>query len=478
MALGFWQRKRSRPASMGWPVHLFLSLAVLSCLAILLYPQMIREEALLRAKKTVVGHNLKPIPWQGFKQDRDKPTTFSLFHCNYLSSCNHFFKLNPSPNTNHNPNAKNKCPSFFSSIHSDLAPWQEKCISLALIEASAPHHAAFRVVISNGRLYVDLFYACVQTRMLFTVWGLVQLLKRYPGMVPDVDILFDCSDRPTIERKRYDIPKGSIPPPVFRYCTTNQHFDIPFPDWSFWGWSEVNLMPWDEEFESIKIHSQSVKWKDKVNTAFWRGNPDVGSPARKNLLSCNDSKVWRAEIFRQDWQEEARTGYKNSKPSSQCNNRYKIYAEGWAWSVSLKYILSCGSPTFIVDTQYQDFFTRGLVPKKNFLPVNFTDLCQSIKTTVEWGDVNPSEAEAIGKRGQELMQDIKMDYVYDYMYHLLVEYSKLLDFKPTPPLTAHEVCDSALLCVASERERQFLERASASPSMKHPCVLTPNNATN
>lgn len=33
------------------------------------------------------------------------------------------------------------------------------------------------------------------------------------------------------------------------------------------------------------------------------------------------------------------------------------------------------------------------------------------------------QAEAIGRRGQELMRDISMDRVYDYMFHLLVEYS-------------------------------------------------------
>lgn len=117
----------------------------------------------------------------------------------------------------------------------------------------------------------------------------------------------------------------------------------------------------------------------------------------------------------QDWVEESNSGFQKSSLSSQCNFRYssfkvslwynnyiwymillfnfryKIYAEGFAWSVSLKYILSCGSLVLIIDPQYEDFFTRGLVPKENFWPISPTELCRSIKLAVDWGNSNPSE---------------------------------------------------------------------------------------
>ncbi|KAM1753523.1 hypothetical protein ACFX12_006096 [Malus domestica] len=48
-----------------------------------------------------------------------------------------------------------------------------------------------------------------------------------------------------------------MPLPVFRYCTDGDHFDIPFPDWSFWGWPELNIHPWEEQFREIKWGSQS-----------------------------------------------------------------------------------------------------------------------------------------------------------------------------------------------------------------------------
>lgn len=71
--------------------------------------------------------------------------------------------------------------------------------------------------------------------------------------------------------------------------------------------------------------------------------------------------------------------------------RYKIYAEGRAWSVSLKYILACGSMSLIIEPEYQDFFSRGLKPMKHYWPVRRHDLCPSIKSTVVWGNNHSDE---------------------------------------------------------------------------------------
>lgn len=69
------------------------------------------------------------------------------------------------------------------------------------------------------------------------------------------------------------------------------------------------------------------------------------------------------------------------------------------------------------------------------------------------------------------MESISMDRVYDYMFHLISEYSKLQDFKPVPPSSAVEVCVDSLICFADEKQRQFLKRGAASPSAKPPCAL-------
>lgn len=69
-------------------------------------------------------------------------------------------------------------------------------------------------------------------------------------------------------------------------------------------------------------------------------------------------------------------------------NRYKIYIEGTAWSVSEKYILACDSLTLIVKPQNYDFFTRGLMPVHHYWPVRDNNKCRSIKFAVEWGNTH------------------------------------------------------------------------------------------
>lgn len=62
---------------------------------------------------------------------------------------------------------------------------------------------------------------------------------------------------------------------------------------------ETNLNPWDEEFRDIKHGSQKMNWTRKSPLAFWKGNPDVSSPVRTELLNCNHSRKWGAQILRQ-----------------------------------------------------------------------------------------------------------------------------------------------------------------------------------
>uniref|UniRef100_A0A452Y092 Glycosyl transferase CAP10 domain-containing protein n=1 Tax=Aegilops tauschii subsp. strangulata TaxID=200361 RepID=A0A452Y092_AEGTS len=155
--------------------------------------------------------------------------------------------------------------------------------------------------------------------------------------------------------------------------------------------------------------------------------------------------------------------------------RYKIYAEGFAWSVSLKYILSCGSMALLIDPLYQDFFSRGLEPRVNHWPVSTVGMCESIRDAVEWGNAHPEDAERVGKRGQRLMQELGMDTVYDYMLHLLTEYAALLDFRPGPPHSSQEVCAGSVLCLADDRQRRFLEASAAYPATAGPCSMPPSD---
>lgn len=67
-----------------------------------------------------------------------------------------------------------------------------------------------------------------------------------------------------------------------------------------------------------------------------------------------------------------------------------------------------------------------------------------------------------------------MDYVYDYMLHLLTEYAKLLNYKPTIPKHGVELCSETMACPALGLEKKFMmESMVKGPSDTAPCTMPP-----
>ncbi|KAI3471132.1 hypothetical protein Pfo_027795 [Paulownia fortunei] len=367
------------------------------------------------------------------------------------------------------------CPDYFRWIYDDLWPWRETGITREMV-MSASRTANFRLVIVDGKAYVQTYRKSFQSRDTFTLWGILQLLRRYPGKVPDLDFMFDCVDWPVIKKEVFNGPKHAAPPPLFRYCGDDSTLDIVFPDWSFWGWPEINIKPWEALSKDLKEGNKRTRWTDREPHAYWKGNPTVAA-TRMDLLKCNvsDKQDWNARVYAQDWLREQKQGYKQSDLASQCIHRYKIYIEGSAWSVSEKYILACDSVPLIVKPHYYDFFTRSLIPLKHYWPIKEDDKCRSIKYAVDWGNSHQQEAQAIGKAASSfILDELKMDYVYDYMFHLLSEYAKLLKYKPTVPQRAVELCSEAMACPAQGFEKKFMTDSLVNgPSVSNPCTMPP-----
>lgn len=69
---------------------------------------------------------------------------------------------------------------------------------------------------------------------------------------------------------------------------------------------------------------------------------------------------------------------------------------------------------------------------------------------------------------------MKLEYVYDYMFHLLNEYGKLMLYKPVVPLAAVELCPESLACSVDGIWREFMEESlEKAPSQSDPCSLPP-----
>ncbi|MED6121170.1 hypothetical protein PIB30_027655 [Stylosanthes scabra] len=93
-------------------------------------------------------------------------------------------------------------------------------------------------------------------------------------------------------------------------------------------------------------------------------------------------------------------------------------------------------------------------PTKHYWPIKEDDKCRSIKFAVEWGNAHQNEANSIGKAASDFIYDeLKMDYVYDYMFHLLSSYGKLLRYTPTLSSEDVELCvESMWFAMVKEEE--------------------------
>ncbi|OMO78737.1 Lipopolysaccharide-modifying protein [Corchorus capsularis] len=373
------------------------------------------------------------------------------------------------------PSSSKTCPDYFRWIQEDLKQWKTSGITEEMIERGKPF-AYFRLVVVEGKAYVEKYRKPYQTRDVFTIWGILQLLRLYPGKVPDLDLMFNCEDKSMILKRDYQGLNATSPPPVFHYSGNTDSLALVFPDWTFWGWAEVNIMPWENMLSAIKKGRQRTKWEDRVPYAYWRGNPHVYEE-RVELMKCNLSNKhdWNVRVYRQDWRKERKEGFKNSNLEDQCTHRYKIYVEGNAWSVSEKYILACDSMTLVVKPKYFDFFSRSMVPLRHYWPIRSNSICKDLKFAVEWGNNHTEKARAIGKEGSKLMEEfLAMENVYDYMFHSLNEYAKLLKYKPKISPNAKLVCAETMACSEEGLFKKFMEQSMVkSPSHKLPCKLPP-----
>ncbi|CAL5340050.1 unnamed protein product [Camellia sinensis] len=330
------------------------------------------------------------------------------------------------------------CPEYFRWIHQDLNPWMEKGITKEMVE-NAGSKAYIRIVIVNGRVYWKKLKWVYQTRDVFNIWGILQLLRLYPGKLPDLDIMFECGDQPVIQKSDYGGSNANNVTPMFHYCGSDSTFDIVFPDWSFWGWPEIHIKPWEALRKDLEEGNKRVKWIDRIPYAYWKGNPGVGL-VRNELLKCNltDRHDWGALIYDLNWELARKERYKSTDLAEQCTH-------------------------------------RSLLPSIHYWPINENNMCKSIKSAVNWGNKHPQKVQEIGKAGSKFIQEeLKMKNVYDYMFHLLYGYGKLLKYKPTVPEGSVEVCLETMACSGPELEKTFKMSSMVSgPANTSPCTMPP-----
>ncbi|EOY13656.1 Uncharacterized protein TCM_032285 [Theobroma cacao] len=93
--------------------------------------------------------------------------------------------------------------------------------------------AELRLVIVKGEVCMEMFGEPYETKDLFTLYGTLQLLRFYPGKVPNLDLFVLTGDKKRIKKTDYPGPNATSPPPLFHYCGEEEALDIVFPNWTF-----------------------------------------------------------------------------------------------------------------------------------------------------------------------------------------------------------------------------------------------------
>lgn len=367
------------------------------------------------------------------------------------------------------------CPLWFRHMHDDLAPWRTRGgIGLPDVEA-AQGMAGFRMQIIKGRLYVEVIAERPgwESRMIATLWGVLMLLRRFPGQVADVDAMFSVGDWP--RHGNAPIGAGEPLPVLFLYSGDKWHVDIPFPDFSFWGRPEVGILPWEQQRAIISAGRDRWTWKSSQPRAYWRGNakngrwnPRRGEPLRLEVMGCATDNATKDLV-----DLRAINSRKRHKEEERCGHRYGIYMEGNAWSISLKYSLACGMTILAIESAYFDFFSRGLASWRHVVPVcRETPVCKFLGEAIEWGNAHPELAEDIGREGRRFTQeDLSMDNVYSYMYHVLREYAALQLFVPAVRRGSREVTVEMFRGLHASKDKFYAGNVPVGPFASPPCRL-------
>ncbi|CAE8696824.1 unnamed protein product [Polarella glacialis] len=292
----------------------------------------------------------------------------------------------------------------------------------------------FRVV--DGIPYVLDLFPGYQSRHRATLHGIYRALLRL-GSVPDVEVVIDVTDG---ELQKIDLPvlvithKRSLPAGIL------------YPDFTFYSWPESSCPPLETSHAYSHLFDLMTRnwthkvspWLDRSDTIFWRGAPVDDHGARSVALQYL-ADVPGADARFMSWRAVSITG-QNEVPGcvgllEQCRHRYLAFLAGTTYSSRIKYQLLCGSVVLAAEPEFVEWWTQLLLPGVHFAPVmpdwsNAEPLMEMLRQ-------QPSQAEAIAQRGQQLaLKALSPTAVDCYWWKLLSAASTVLP-PALDPLPTH-----------------------------------------
>ncbi|XP_078000809.1 protein O-glucosyltransferase 1-like [Glandiceps talaboti] len=265
--------------------------------------------------------------------------------------------------------------------------------------------------------------------------GVEHFILKQINRLPDMEFIINVRDYP-------QSPKYTDPKPVLSFSKVDsQMWDIMYPAWTFWEggpavWPifPTGLGRWDLFRESLYKEAKKWPWEEKHEKAFFRGSRTSAERDPLVLLSRAEPDLVDAQYTKnQAWKSDKDTlGAPPAKEitlEEHCQYKYLFNFRGVAASFRLKHLFLCKSLVFHVGNDWQEFFYPALKQWVHYIPVS-QDLNQ-VKEVIEFVKANDKIAHEIAERGFKLIWDhLRMEDIECYWRKLLLEYAKLMKYKP------------------------------------------------
>ncbi|XP_073986092.1 O-glucosyltransferase rumi homolog [Rhodnius prolixus] len=321
-----------------------------------------------------------------------------------------------------------KCSCYLNVIEADLRPFKNG-ITEEMLRICSSKGVKYQLI--EGKWYRNkecLFPSRCE--------GVEYFLTKLNHELPDLELCVNFHDWSQISKHH------SSPLPMFSFSKPDNYYDIMYPAWSFWkGGPAIKLIPqglgrWDLGRQSISKAADRSPWEKKIEKAFFRGSRTSSERDNIVLLSrANPSIADAAYTKNQAWKSVNDT--LGEQPSNEisledhCQYKYLLNFRGVAASFRFKYLFLCKSLVIHVGNEWKEFFYTALKPWVHYVPLDKYATTTDYKKLLSFLNQEDSIAKSIALRGYRFVYNyLKMEDIFCYWRRLLLQYSKLLTFKP------------------------------------------------
>lgn len=244
-------------------------------------------------------------------------------------------------------------------------------------------------------------------------------LKKFPGEVGDMDVLYFENDAWWVEEVKAPI--------LIHAKLPHQKGLVRIPDFTMMSWPEAYAYKWEDKRKSLLALSYKLPFAERKKKAFWVGN--VGTSIDRGILrdwmDSNPLSKLLMEFRNHDLADRNGT----TPLEDHCYYRYLIHLRGISYSARLKYLLACGSLVFFLvrdgDMQremYREYWYDHLIRlgEQGQPHLILVRSPQHLYEQLQYYEAHEEEARVIAERGRAFVENfLHMDAIYCHYLKIL-----------------------------------------------------------